>query len=289
MIGTAGLTKLSEMICGDDPFSFFPYRSSSYLTRFFIDIDLEYVHDGSTRRHWVNDVLKELNQRKPTSNGLPSKEMIKVIEYLLHPDHFLFNENVDRPKALESVKKCLKSYNLSIAESPSGLIRVCQVHGEFISTDHQEIPTERLITFKPSVFQIPQKPLNSRLVSVMMPFNSSFSGTYAAIKNVTDYMKIECFRADDLWDNSTFIQDIFDLIYCSKVVIVDYTGRNPNVMYETGIAHTLGKIVIPITQSINDIPSDLGHHRALIYLANSQGLKDLSGDLYKRLKQVLIS
>lgn len=287
MIGTAGLTKLSEMICGDDPFSFFPYRSSSYLTKFFIDIDLEYVHNGSTRRHWVNDVLKELNQKKPISDGLPSKEIIKVIEYLLHPDHFLSNGNIDKSQAVESVKKCLKSYGLSIAELPTGLVRVCQVHGEFISTDHQEIPTERLVTFKPSVFKIPNKLLNPRLVSVMMPFNSSFSGTYTAIKNVTDYMKIECYRADDIWDNSTFIQDIFDLIYCSKVVIVDYTGRNPNVMYETGIAHTLGKIVVPITQSINDIPSDLGHHRALVYLANDQGFKDLSGELYKRLNQVI--
>ncbi|MDV2098195.1 hypothetical protein [Serratia marcescens] len=287
MIGAAGLTKLSEMICGDDPFNFFPYRSSSNLTRFFRDLDLEYVHDGSTRRHWVNDTLKDINQRKPISDDLPPKEMVMIIEYLLHPDHFLSNEKYDREKAIESVEKCLKNHGLSIVESHSGLMRVCKSHGEFISTSHQEIPTEKLITFKPSVFQIPNKPLNPLLVSVMMPFNSSFTGTYTAIKNVTNYMKVECYRADDLWDNSTFIQDIFDLIYCSKVVIVDYTGRNPNVMYETGIAHTLGKIVVPITQSINDIPSDLGHHRALVYLSNEKGLRDLSGELYKRLKQVI--
>ena len=57
-------------------------------------------------------------------------------------------------------------------------------------------------------------------------------------------------------------------------------------MYETGIAHTLGKTVIPITQSIDDIPSDLGHHRALKYLANEQGYKDFCNDLYRRLKVV---
>lgn len=49
-------------------------------------------------------------------------------------------------------------------------------------------------------------------------------------------------------------------------------------MYETGISNILGKTVVPITQSISDIPSDLGHHRALIYLANEQGLRDLSND-----------
>ena len=82
------------------------------------------------------------------------------------------------------------------------------------------------------------------------------------------------------------MQDIFDLIFCAKIIIVDFTGRNPNVLYETGIAHTLGKTVIPITQSLDDIPSDLGHHRALKYLPNEQGYKDLSNELYKRIKVI---
>ena len=70
------------------------------------------------------------------------------------------------------------------------------------------------------------------------------------------------------------------------MVIVDFTGKNPNVMYETGIAHTLGKTVIPITQSLDDIPSDLGHHRALKYYPNEEGLRNLSNELYKRLNVI---
>ena len=283
VIGTGGILKLAEMICGDDPFTFFPYRSSSYLTRFFVDLDFDYVHDGSTRRHWVNDALKELNAKQELSPAMPSKEIVKVIENLLHPDHFLFDEKVDREKSIEAVSACLKTYDLTIAEQPNGLVKVCPLHGEFISTDYTETPTEKLITFKPSVFQVPNKPQNDRLVSVMMPFNASFDCTYDAIKQVADYMKLDCLRADDIWDNSTFMQDIFDLIFCAKIIIVDYTGRNPNVLYETGIAHTLGKTVIPITQSLDDIPSDLGHHRALKYLPNEQGYKDLSKELHKRI------
>ena len=80
------------------------------------------------------------------------------------------------------------------------------------------------------------------------------------------------------------MQDIFNLIVRSKIVIVDFTGKNPNVMYETGIAHTLGKIVVPITQNIADIPSDMQHHRALMYLANSEGLQSLVNGLEPRLR-----
>ena len=274
------------MICGDDPFKFFPYRSSSYLTRFFVDLDFDYVHDGSTRRHWVNNVLKELNAKQQLSPEMPSREIVTIIENLLHPDHFLFDENVDRDKSIEAVIACLKTYDLTIAEQPNGLVKVCPLHGEFISTEYKDVPVEKLVTFKPSVFQVPEKPQNDRLISVMMPFNAGFSGTYNAIKKVTEHMSLECLRADDIWENSTFMQDIFDLIFCAKIIVVDFTGRNPNVLYETGIAHTLGKVVIPITQSLDDIPSDLGHHRALKYLPNEQGYKDLSNELYKRIKVI---
>lgn len=38
-----------------------------------------------------------------------------------------------------------------------------------------------------------------------------------------------------------------------------------------GIAHTLGKHVIPITQNAEDIPFDLRHHRYIRYLNNDEG------------------
>jgi len=57
-------------------------------------------------------------------------------------------------------------------------------------------------------------------------------------------------------------------------------------MYETGIAHTLGKHVVPITQSMGDIPFDLHHHRILKYLANTEGLVELRSRLAVRLAQI---
>jgi hypothetical protein len=121
----------------------------------------------------------------------------------------------------------------------------------------------------------------------MMPFAAEFHGTFQTAKDVCMSLGLSLFRADDLWKNSTFIQDIFELIYCSRVVIVDFSGRNPNVMYETGIAHTLGKHVIPITQSLDDVPSDIRHHRALKYLPNSEGLEALNRELRTRLKTLM--
>ncbi len=153
----------------------------------------------------------------------------------------------------------------------AGMSRVTPAASAFVSTVQTRVP-DRVITFAPDVFRIPDKPVEPMTLSVMMPFDGRFAGTYTAIRNVCARLGIDCRRADDIWDNSILIQDVFDLIFSSHAVITDFTDRNPNVFYETGVAHTLGKIVIPITQSVGDIPFDLRHHRALTYLPNAEGL-----------------
>ena len=98
-------------------------------------------------------------------------------------------------------------------------------------------------------------------------------------------MGLACKRVDDIWVDSTIIQDVFSLIYHSKIVICDFTGKNANVLYEAGIAHTLGRTVIPLAQHISDIPFDLRHHRHLMYLPNKEGLEDLKNKLTLKLRQ----
>ncbi|MHC4401745.1 MAG: hypothetical protein ACYTG0_18900 [Planctomycetota bacterium] len=55
------------------------------------------------------------------------------------------------------------------------------------------------------------------------------------------------------------------------------------MFYEAGIAHTLGKHVIPITQNREHIPFDLRHHRYAQYLNNAEGREGLQKELEDRL------
>jgi hypothetical protein len=120
----------------------------------------------------------------------------------------------------------------------------------------------------------------------MMPFLAEFNPTYDATRTACAAVNLKCLRADDIWENTTVIQDIFELIYCSRAVVADFSGKNPNVMYKTGVAHTLGKHVIPITQAAEDIPFDIRHHRVLKYLPNKEGYASLSSKLESRLRQI---
>lgn len=140
---------------------------------------------------------------------------------------------------------------------------------------------------RPSVFRVPTVKVEDDLVSVMMPFAATFSNVFKAIKSVCAAQSLRCKRADNIWDNAEIIQDVFSLIYRSRIVICDFTGRNPNVLYEAGIAHTLGKTVIPIVQNVEDIPFDLRHIRLIKYVDNGEGRRALKNELTEKLERTI--
>lgn len=125
-------------------------------------------------------------------------------------------------------------------------------------------------------------------VSAMMPF-SGFAEVYSAIERAATTVGMRCNRADNIWENHSIIQDVVSLIDRSRIVICDLSGRNPNVFYEAGIAHTLGREVILITQHANDVPFDLQHIRNIRYLNNAEGLEQLQRQLVDRMVTIVRS
>ena len=142
---------------------------------------------------------------------------------------------------------------------------------------------------RPTVFSIPNEPIDSNLIALMIPFSAEFDLVTTAIKGVSSECGMICERADDIWRDFTIIQDVFSLIYRARIVICDFSNKNPNVFYEAGIAHTLGRAVIPLARSVSDIPFDLRHHRHLIYLPNEQGIDQMKFELKSRIKTLLVN
>lgn len=141
---------------------------------------------------------------------------------------------------------------------------------------------------RPTVFRIEEhEQIEPSLVSVMMPFDAAFNSVYDCIRMAVENVGLIPRRADDIWENPAVIQDVVSLIDRSRVVICDCTGRNPNVFYEAGIAHTLGREVILITQADQDIPFDLRHLRYVRYLDNGEGRAALAAALQRRMQTIL--
>lgn len=141
---------------------------------------------------------------------------------------------------------------------------------------------------QPKVFSLcdPEQ-IESVLVSAMMPFSPLFDQVYTALQEISEQYGLRCRRADDIWENPAVMQDVVSLIDKSRIVICDCTNRNPNVFYEVGIAHTLGREVILITQIESDIPFDLRHLRYITYLNSREGLQDLKSKLENRISALL--
>jgi len=75
------LRAIANMVIGDN--ANFQYRSSSYITQFMEECDLDHVHDGSTRWAWTADVIAELLlDPQPVPNALPER-FIKLLRVLM--------------------------------------------------------------------------------------------------------------------------------------------------------------------------------------------------------------
>jgi hypothetical protein len=115
------LEGLAEMIVGDNPL--FPYRSSYFIIQFFRRCGLPYIHDGTTRRFWVKDVLQQLNTIAPTSPDVPSNEIIRIVDELFDP--FEFDHAKKNPEAAcENLTKLLGRHGLKAHLDQGGRCRI---------------------------------------------------------------------------------------------------------------------------------------------------------------------
>lgn len=76
-------------------------------------------------------------------------------------------------------------------------------------------------------------------------------------------------RADRLVRSGSITQDILRLLLDADVVIADISNSNPNVMYELGVRHAVGRPVIVMAPVGDRVPFDIASYRALLYRLDS--------------------
>lgn len=284
-LGVAIATLIGDFICGDSG-SPFPYRSGRTITLFFTGLGHGYrIDDYSSRAKLAQNAMVEIDRQfGDEQSPLPSPEITAILEELMSPTAFERSNDCDFDAALGQLNRHLGRVNLQVAMVGDRPM-VQSTDGLCVSTATASMSSVRRLVFSPSVFRIPDDPVpQDDLVSVMMPFATPFEAVFEAIRSTCMQANLRCFRVKDFWKESQIIQDIFELILASRFVIVDFTSGNTNVFYEAGIAHTLGKEVIPLAQSVkHDVPFDLQSHRVIEYLNNEQGLREMSVSLKARL------
>lgn len=115
-----------------------------------------------------------------------------------------------------------------------------------------------------------------------MPFDPEFHAVYwDLIKSPLEGAGFTVSRADDPFADRAIYQNIYDEIvenlWDADYIVADLTNYKPNVVYELGIAHTLNKRTVQISQQLDiAIPFDIKSQNVISYSVNDDGASDLS-------------
>lgn len=151
--------------------------------------------------------------------------------------------------------------------------------------------SNKISAFSP-IFGANSYPIQDNLVFVLMPFQARLDTIYTSIVKpaIESELKMICRRADEITGNNPIMQDLWKSICEAKLIVADLTGFNPNVMYELGISHTLGKPSLLLYQeegATAKFPFDLAHIRRVNYKDSAAGGAKLRADLVASIRSML--
>jgi hypothetical protein len=149
------------------------------------------------------------------------------------------------------------------------------------------VDPSRSMTVEPQ-FGRPDALIENLHVFVLMPFKAEMLPVYEDyIKPVCASMKLSVRRADDFFTADAVVTDIWKAVVSARLIVADCTDRNPNVFYEIGLAHAIGKPTILLTQKSEDVPFDLRHLRYIAYQLTPHGMREFEEAFKETIVNVL--
>ena len=96
----------------------------------------------------------------------------------------------------------------------------------------------------------------------------------------------EVFRIDEKAGPGVIFQDIQREIEQAEIVVAEITPTNPNVFYELGYAHALGKPTILLAQRGAELPFDIRSFRVVFYNDTIGGKTEVERNLRNHLEAI---
>jgi len=122
---------------------------------------------------------------------------------------------------------------------------------------------------------------------VVMQFGDLYDSIYHdVIKPVCRTKGFDAFRADDIYRPGMILEDIVRGIIESDIVIAEVTSGNPNVYYEIGYSHAIGKSTILLVERNVKLPFDISSYRCIYYDNTIKGKNDVEESLGKHLDEI---
>ena len=116
--------------------------------------------------------------------------------------------------------------------------------------------------------QIKERKAKSPDIFVIMPFSPDLDDVYyLGIREIAEKLNLSCKRVDEMESvgDIYILDEIYNSITNARIIIAEVTFSNPNVYYELGYAHALGKPVILLTKDMSSTPFDLKMYNHIVY------------------------
>ena len=126
---------------------------------------------------------------------------------------------------------------------------------------------------------------------MVLPFNDPVANSayQSCVVPVCQEHDLEIRNAGELFNVNVIYEDIRAEIDHASVIIVDVSGKNPNVFYELGVAHALkqDRTIILTHDGHDKTPFDIAHFRILAYQDSIDGVAALRKGLTRTIDALL--
>lgn len=229
----------------------------------------EMFGDIKSMKHWALNVL---GMKVETVITIPENMVIKYMQS--------FNNVFDRQDNLQEFIKILRGF----PEKDEELKKlVTQLNKEIVNYEGGDY------MFVNPIFHSRDISVDPDLCFLVMPFNEKRKELLEKVvkPKIEDKFNLNVLKSGDIQGaNQNVMENIWTYINQASMIIADMSDGNPNVFYELGICHTLGKPVILLCDEESKeqdydgkLPFDLSNLQVIFYSNSGYGPTKLTNDV----------
>lgn len=117
------------------------------------------------------------------------------------------------------------------------------------------------------------------LCTVLIPFDAAGQARFATLESIGEALGYRTMRVAQYYSSGMILEEIVRSIRDAHLIIADLTGANPNVFYELGLAHALGKRVFLVAEDPQCCSVDFGALTVSKFEASEAGRERLRAEL----------
>lgn len=236
----------------------------------------EMFGDVKTMKYWALNVL-----------GMKVETVITIPENVVSEYMQPFNHAFDKQSSLKEFIKILRDF----PEKDKGLTKlITQLNKEIVNYEGGNY------MFVNPIFHSRDISVDPDLCFLVMPFSDERKQVLEEVvkPRIEEKFNLNVLKSGDIQGaNQNIMENIWTYINQASVIIADMSDGNPNVFYELGICHTLGKPVILICDKASKekdyngkLPFDLSGIQVIFYSNSGSGPTKLTNKVIEAISNI---